>query len=504
MAVAVLTSGKGIAQDRRGATTEAQAAAAFAAIGDDPLLLYMALRDMPKGADLHNHLGGTPYAENYLDWAAEDGLCIDPATSDFAAPPCAQERTVAAMAIDRPFAYGRLIDRMSARGWLQGVDSDEASGHTQFFSSFERFGMVAAKHLAPAMMVALRNAAADHVVYLELMHNPVALGRYMMSGAGTVDPNDLAAFYRAEQPRLSAMVDEARAELDRDEATVRAGMACGAAAAEPACEVAVHYLASAMRARPPEQVFRSLIGSFALAAADPRYVGINIVMPEDFAPSRHDYDLHMAMIRYLAGVYPGVHRTLHAGELAPGLVPPADMADHIRKALDAGAERIGHGTAIAYETNADDTLRRMAREHRAVEINLTSNAVILGVEGKAHPLNLYRRYGVPVTISTDDQGVLRSNLTHEYVRAVREQGLGYTDLKQVSRAGLEYGFLAGESVWAAGRLGSPVKACAASFADPACDTLIASSEKARLQVALERQFERYEKALPRLAAVKGG
>jgi adenosine deaminase len=479
------------------------AATAFAKISEDPLLLYMALKQMPKGADLHNHMSGTPFAEDYLEWAAADGMCVDPQTSDLAPPPCPKERTLAAIAVDRPFIYGRLIDRLSARGWLQGVDSDEASGHTQFFSSFDRFGAVAVKHFAPAMMVALRDAAADRVVYLELMHNPVALGRYVASGAAQLDPSNLAAFYKAEQPRLGAMIAAARAELDQDEAEARKGLGCGSDAPDPACRVATHYLASAMRAHEPAPVFRSLIAAFALADADPRYVGINIVMPEDWAPSLRDYDLHMDMIRYLASVYPTVRLTLHAGELAPGLVPPADMRDHIRKAIDSGAERIGHGTAIAYEDDAAETLQRMARDGIAVEINLTSNAVILGVSGRDHPLNLYRRYGVPVTLSTDDQGVLRSNLTQEYVRAVREQSLGYDDLKQVSRAGLEYGFVPGASLWVSGRVGTPVGDCARSFEAAACTALLAGSEKARLQVALESEFERFEQTLAGIAVGRG-
>jgi hypothetical protein len=33
----------------------------------------------------------------------------------------------------------------------------------------------------------------------------------------------------------------------------------------------------------------------------------------------------------------------------------------------------------------------------------------------------YRAHGVPVVLSTDDEGVLRTDMTNEYVRAVREQ-----------------------------------------------------------------------------------
>jgi adenosine deaminase len=86
---------------------------------------------------------------------------------------------------------------------------------------------------------------------------------------------------------------------------------------------------------------------------------------------------------------------------------------------------------------------------------------------------------------------------------VREHGLGYDDLKQVSRAGLEYGFLSGASLWAAGRLGTPAKACQSSYQSSACAALIAGSEKARLQFALETQFERYERTLAEFSGGKG-
>ncbi|MGO8842059.1 MAG: adenosine deaminase, partial [Methyloceanibacter sp.] len=76
-----------------------------------------------------------------------------------------------------------------------------------------------------------------------------------------------------------------------------------------------------------------------------------------------------------------------------------------------------------------------------VEINLTSNADILGIGGKDHPFSLYRKFGVPVALSTDDEGVERIDLTHEYVRAVETYDLNYADLKQLVRASLEHSFL---------------------------------------------------------------
>lgn len=135
----------------------------------------------------------------------------------------------------------------------------------------------------------------------------------------------------------------------------------------------------------------------------------------------------------------------------------------------------------------------MARDRVAVEINLTSNAVILGVKGRDHPLSLYREAGVPVVLSTDDEGVSRSDMTNEYVRAVTEQGLRYRDLKQIVRDGLHYAFLPGASLWRDRAGGARVAACAVASA-PACAAFLATSAKATRQMQLERDLTAFEAA----------
>ena len=96
-----------------------------------------------------------------------------------------------------------------------------------------------------------------------------------------------------------------------------------------------------------------------------------------------DYAEHMRMIGFLRALYPSVHVSLHAGELAPGLVPPEGLCCHVRLAVEqALADRIGHGVDVMYEDRPYDLLKHMADKGVLVEINLTSNKVILGVEGK--------------------------------------------------------------------------------------------------------------------------
>jgi len=81
-----------------------------------------------------------------------------------------------------------------------------------------------------------------------------------------------------------------------------------------------------------------------------------------------------------------------------------------------------------------------------VEICLTSNDVILNVKGADHPLPDYLKAGVPVTLASDDEGVARIDLSSDYLRAARDYGLTYPDLKRLARNSLEYGFLLGESL----------------------------------------------------------
>lgn len=472
---------------------EAAVSTLFDAAKQSPTHLRVFLRPMPKGGDLHNHLGGAIYAEDYLRWGAEASLCVSADGLSVVAPPCADERKLANFSQNDEFGYDRLVHSLSTRGWQRGVGRNDVTGHTQFFGSFARFGPIGARSAGKMLASARSIAAGDNLSYLELDHNTSTLMDAVLSvPPAMLSERDLPARLDAEIRQLQPLIAKARAELTADEANAAEVLACGSPHPDAGCGVSVHYLFQAMRALPPTQVFRSLILGFMMADADPRFVGVNIVMPEDAMVALRDYDLHMAMFRLLEARYPKVRRTLHAGELTLGLVPPPDLRGHIAKALDAGAERIGHGTDIAFEDNAEATMARMAREGVAVEINLTSNDVILGVKGADHPLKLYRDHGVPVVLSTDDQGVLRSDMTNEYVRAAREQVLDYPALKQIARAGLHYAFLPGESLWSDFATFRPAAPCSGDLAAAACVQFLDRNEKARLEADLEVRLAKFE------------
>ena len=480
----------------------AQAAPSAAQVYDhvrnDPVRLNMFLREFPKGADLHNHLAGAVYAESMLDWAARDGLCVSLTEKRILDHACTHPGDGEFPAADLSHHAGSenaLIDALSMRDFVPSPG--DASGHDHFFATFARFNAIADAHEGEMLAEARDRAARDHVTYLELMISP---GIGPMIGAGFHHPlqgDDLASAHHALAPEISALVQKARAETDRMEVQARDVLKCGTPQAHPGCAVTVRYLFQTLRTLPPQAVYAQLDAGYATVKADPRFVGLNIVAPEDDPTAMRDYELHMRMFHFLNSVYPGVKLSLHAGELTTGLVPTEGLRHHIRAAVEvAGASRIGHGVDVALEDDPETLLAEMAQRHVMVEINLTSNDEILGVKGAAHPFSLYRRAGVPMALSTDDEGVSRGDLTQEYVRAAQTYDLSYADLKTLSRAGLDYAFVPGASLWVDHQPEQFVPACRTwPVTSASCTAFLKSSEKARLQWALEERFGTFEAAV---------
>ena len=470
-------------------------------IRKQPPLLLAFVRDLPKGGDLHNHLDGAIYAEDLVDFAVDGGLCVDRTSSRLLAPPCDScenytSKPAARCAYADHVLYNQMIDAWSMRNWKPG----DESGHDHFFASFEKFGLASHTHVADAIAAATNRAGMDHLQYVEFMHT--ADGGAAAQLAGKVDWNP--DYAKMREALLSAGLKDVASEtgkrLAADDARAREILKCGTEAAAPGCSVTVRYLYQVLRGLPQEIVFAQILLGFELASTDPRFVGLNLVMPEDWYVCIHDFSKHMAMIDYLHSVYPKAHITLHAGELAMGLVPPEDLAFHIRASVERGhAERIGHGVSVMNEKDPIGLLHEMAERNVLVEIALTSNDMILGVSGDDHPLPIYMKYGVPVTLATDDEGVSRSDLTHEYLRAVETYHFSYADLKRFARQSLEHSFLPGQSLWTDTKLVFRIAlACAGDAAgagkpSAGCEQFLAANERARMQWKLETEFAKFEK-----------
>ncbi len=466
----------------------------------NPLALRAFLVDMPKGAELHYHLSGGVYAESWIRAGAEDHLCVDIASRSFVKKQganCAKGDVPAETALQNQQLFDTLVDAFSMRGF---VPTPGVTGHDQFFNTFGRFGAVDSRHTGEWLDEAATRAASQNEQYMELMVTPPFGHAATIAQQIGWHGENFAEF--RDQLLAKGLRDEVpvtRAYLDQAEAMRRQIEHCGETNESPACRVEIRYIYQVLRAFSPEQVFAQTLLGFEAAAVDPRIVGVNYVQPEDDHTAMANYALQMRQIGYLHGVYPKLHISLHAGELAPGMVPPDGLRFHIRMAVDvAHAERIGHGVDVMYEDRPDDLLKEMAANHVMVEINLTSNDVILGIAGYDHPFRTYRKYKVPIALSTDDEGVSRIDLTHEYEYAVESYALSYADLKQLVRTSLEHSFLPGASLWQErDNFTRSVADCAtdalgADKPSAVCTAFLGTSERAQQQWELERRFAAFD------------
>lgn len=466
----------------------------FNSIVNNPNELLLFLKNMPKGGDLHNHLAGATYAENLISYADTDNFCVDPRThAAVISTSCKISNQIAALPSNKNL-YNSTINAWSMRNFYPHTES----GHDHFFATFGKFSPVEVKHSGQVLTEIVARAAKQHEEYLELMVTPDndasgALGKQI---GWNDDLGQLRTKLLANG--LPKIVSDISKQMTIDEAYMKTQLHCNSANTDPACHVSVRYLYQVLREQQQPAVFAQLLAGFEVANNDPRFVGINLVQPEDGYISMRDYDQQMQMIGFLHQLYPKVNISLHAGELVSGLVPPQGLLSHIRKAVEiAHAERIGHGVDIAYETNFTQLLKEMAQKHILVEINLTSNAEILGVSGNKEPLMLYLKHNVPVALSTDDEGVLRINLTHEYQRAVTSYHLSYTTLKNIDRNSLTYSFIPGNSLWLDANKATPVAVCqqdVLGINNPSneCQAFLNQNEKARLQWKLEHDFVAFE------------
>ena len=108
--------------------------------------------------------------------------------------------------------------------------------------------------------------------------------------------------------------------------------------------------------------------------------------------------------------------TIHAGE--------ADGPESIKKALEFGAHRIGHGVRCI----EDKTLMKELKANGIVlEICPISNLQTQAIQGE-HPLEKIYRSGIRTTISTDNNTVSNTDILQEYEWVLQNTKLSIKDL----------------------------------------------------------------------------
>jgi adenosine deaminase CECR1 len=397
-----------------------------------PEELYRLLYAMPKGGDLHNHLGGSNRAEWWyrlaVDQAQNGGYRYYTKTairncSTAMARPVDSGReggrrprpyllyftTIQASTFDalddcqqREYTPLEALDADTRQAWLDSLRLETAGeGRDEFFErTWNRIGEL------------LRNPYINVELLVENMKRYGAEGlRYLetQTGAtGFIDPEgkqlaveEVVALYRERlrQPDARATGVEVRFQL-----------------------TVLRFAADA-----EEQVREAF--AFVDSHRD-LWVAVNMAGRED--DDRGHPERFRDVFAEMRRRYPRVHLSIHAGETDR-------PSRHVRETLLLGAERIGHGIDVIKD---DDTILLLRKGPWMLENNLVSNQLLeYTPDLSLHPFPQFLRLGIPVGLNTDDRGMWDSNMSDEYYIAVTEFNLSWEELVQVGRNSLVHAFL---------------------------------------------------------------
>jgi aminodeoxyfutalosine deaminase len=186
--------------------------------------------------------------------------------------------------------------------------------------------------------------------------------------------------------------------------------------------VTVYWILDAVRHFGPDHAME--VAQLAVERADRGVVAFGIGGDEARGPAE-----------WFGGVFAfahahGLHLTAHAGETCG--------PESVWKALEIGAERIGHGISSV----RDPALLRHLRDHGVpIEICISSNVATGAVASLAdHPLRRIYEAGVPIVLNSDDPAMFGSTLTHEYELARDEFGFSDRELRELAENSFRYAF----------------------------------------------------------------
>jgi len=386
-----------------------------------PEQLHQFLYRMPKGGDLHQHLGGSVFSEWYYRHAvaqAENGYHYYVKRQINNCPGAAEEnRRVPYLLLHHVvdhLRYPQLSECEQAeyvpieqltddekRRWLNSLMLDkEFEGRTEFFERhWPRMGDLGRNpYLVAEVLIENMRAFGDEgVVYIEPQ---IPIFGFMTAQGEPLTPDQVLGIYTGRM-----------AEEDAQNTGVT-----------------VRMQVSLLRFHPRAEEILPVLYKFA--HKHPQVVAVNMVGRED---NDKGYPLRfLPALRDLRRTYSGVRLSIHAGEVD-------EPNHHVRDTLLLGAERIGHGVNLITDP---DTLRLMRYGPYIIEINLISNLLLEYVKDYSeHPFPEYLRLGVPVALSTDDRGMWDSTMTDEFFVAVTEYDLSWDEVVELSRNSLRYSFI---------------------------------------------------------------
>jgi adenosine deaminase len=288
-------------------------------------------RSIPK-VDLHRHLEGSLRFSTLRELARSEAMEL---------PPTAELRSMVQIQAGEPLTFENFLSKFSTL--------------RLFYRSPEIITRITREAIA--------DAAADHVLYLELRFTPVALSK--AQGFSLAQVMDWVIEGARQAQAEHSITTRLIASINRHE--------------NPALAAQVSYLAA-------ERLNEGIVGL-------------------DLAGNEADFPAEPFVEIFKTAKRNGLYLTVHAGEWGSG--------DNIAQAISRfEADRIGHGIRILESPAAFDLARQ---ENTPLEVCITSNYQSGAVSPtESHPVTRMAELGLNVTLHSDDPGISQITLADEY------------------------------------------------------------------------------------------
>ena len=159
-------------------------------------------------------------------------------------------------------------------------------------------------------------------------------------------------------------------------------------------------------------------------ALEPSVVGLDLAGDE----ARYPTAAFAGFFEEAAGL--GISTTCHAGE--------TKGTENLSAALKIGVMRIGHGIHLIED---GVLMAEVVRKRVPLELGISSNVRTGAIPDlKDHPALVFHRLGIPISLNTDDRGILGIDLTHEYGEA-HKLGFSLAELGRLSLESVDHLFL---------------------------------------------------------------
>ena len=130
----------------------------------------------------------------------------------------------------------------------------------------------------------------------------------------------------------------------------------------------------------------------------------------------------------------GIPYTIHAGE--------ADGPESVKKAIEFGAHRIGHGVR-SFED--DELVELINKKGIPLEMCPTSNSITIAIpDMNKFPFIDFLEKGLKVTLNTDDMGIERTNIVEEFNYLETKFNLTYEQKKTILLNSVDAAFTSDE------------------------------------------------------------